>query len=190
VDLPAPALTRFPQPETGWRRAALVAGGIAALELVALVVVALAFIAKPFADEPAATVRAGGEARAGQPSATDGALASKPAAKPAARPAAAVAELPRSKTSVLVLNGNGLTGAAAEKAIVVRSLRYRVAGVADAPRRDFPRTVVMYREGFRGEGERLAKDLGLAASRAVPLDGLRPAELDGAQVVVIVGATT
>jgi hypothetical protein len=98
-----------------------------------------------------------------------------------------VAELPRAKTHVLVLNGNGLAGAAGQLAAVVRAMRYPVAGIADASRRDFPRTIVMYRSGFRGEAERLAKDLGLARNRSMPLDGMRPAELGGAQLALIVG---
>jgi hypothetical protein len=72
---------------------------------------------------------------------------------------------------------------------VLRSLRYQVAGVSDAARRDFPRTIVMFRPGFRGEADRLAKDLGMTVSRAVPLDGMRPGELSGAQLVLIVGNT-
>jgi hypothetical protein len=186
VDLPAPALHRFGEPPTGWRRAAIIAGGLAVLELIALVVVALAFVAKPFADEPA-NRQAPAASAAAEPDATAAPAAATP--KPGAKPgdAAAAAQLPRTKTRVLVLNGNGYAGAASEKAAVIRSLRYPVAGIGDAARRDFPRTVVMYRTGFRGEAERLAKDLGMAASRAMPLDGMRPGELSGAQLVLVVG---
>ena len=100
---------------------------------------------------------------------------------------ATVAVLPRSKTGVLVLNGNGYVGAAAEKASVVRSLRYPVTNVGDAAQRNFPQTVVMYRAGFLAEAVRLAKDLGMPRRRAVPLDGMRPAELGGAKLVLVVG---
>jgi hypothetical protein len=188
VDLPAPSLPRFSEPTSGWRRAALITGVIAAVELVALVVVALAFVAKPFADSPAepanaATPQVETAKGSGKPAAeTEAAPAPKPASQ-----APAVAELPRSKTHVLVLNGNGLAGAAGQLAAVVRAMRYPVAGIADAARRDFPRTIVMYRSGFRGEAERLAKDLGLARNRSMPLDGMRPAELGGAQLALIVG---
>ena len=78
-------------------------------------------------------------------------------------------------------------GAAGQLAAVVRALRYPVAGIGDAARRDFPWTIVMYRNGFRGEAERLAKDLGLARNRTLPLDGMRPADLGGAQLALIVG---
>ena len=75
--LPLRRSLRFSYPEapSRWRRAALVSGGIAALELVALVVIALAFVAKPFADDaaskPAAAARdgegGGGEAPGRRP---------------------------------------------------------------------------------------------------------------------------
>jgi hypothetical protein len=189
VDLPAPSLPRFSEPTSGWRRAALITGVVAAVELVALIVVALAFVAKPFADSPAEPAQS---AAATQNEGQEG--SAKPTAEPAAAPAAkpparapAVAELPRAKTHVLVLNGNGLAGAAGQLAAVVRALRYPLAGIGDAARRDFPRTIVMYRNGFRGEAERLAKDLGLARNRSMPLDGMRPADLGGAQLALIVG---
>ena len=87
---------------------------------------------------------------------------------------------------VLVLNGNGRQGAAAAAASRVSHRGYRIGGVANAPRSDFTRSLVMYRRGFEGEGRRLARDLGI---RIVgPLDGLRAAQLKGAQAVLVVGA--
>jgi hypothetical protein len=44
----------------------------------------------------------------------------------------------------------------------------------------------MYRAGFEGEARRLAQDM---AIRVVgPLDGMKPGELLGAHVVVVLGA--
>lgn len=189
MDLPAPSLPNFNEPTSGWRRAAIIAGVVAAVELVALVVVALAFIAKPFAGPSESHANAAVTAPA--------AVTAKGDAKPAISgggetggteaASGAAAVRPRSNTHVLVLNGNGMTGAAGSLAAVVRALRYPVSGVGDASRRDFPRTIVMYRTGLLAEGERLAKDLGLTRARAMPLDGMRPADLHGAQLVVIVG---
>jgi hypothetical protein len=88
---------------------------------------------------------------------------------------------------VLVLNGNGVPGAAAAAAKEVRRLDYPTPRVGDASRRDFLRTIVMYRDDFEGEAVRLARDLGLAASRAVPLDGMRANALQGAELVLVVG---
>jgi hypothetical protein len=58
--------------------------------------------------------------------------------------------------------------------------------VANAPRHDFTRSLVMYRRGFEGEGRRLARDLDIKI--VGPLDGMRPRQLHGAQTVVVVGA--
>ncbi len=161
-----------------WRNAALVAGLVAVVELVLLIVVAGALLAKP---EPRAA--AGRKQEAAQAKATAAAPAAKPKAKPA--PVAA-AKLPRTKVTVLVLNGNGRQGAAAAQASRVSAKGYRIGGVANAPSRDFTRTLVMYRPGFEGEGRRLAADLGIKI--VGPLDGMRAGQLRGAHAVVVVGA--
>jgi hypothetical protein len=182
VELPAPSLPRLAgEPASGWRRAALVAGSVAAVELVALLVIALAFIAKPFADDgrkkaaPAATAE-----RPQQVAATSSSRGGGAPTKPVV--------LPRNKTAVLVLNGNGISGAAGGKADALRARHYRIVGVGDAQRRTFPRTIVMYRAGFAGEGQRLARDLGLGRTAAVPLDGMSARDMHGAKLVVIVGS--
>jgi hypothetical protein len=107
-------------------------------------------------------------------------------AKPLTRkPASAVvAKRPRSKTVVLVLNGNGRTGAAAAAASRVQNRGYKVGKVTNAPRQ-VSRSIVMYRPGFAGEGRRLGKDLGVR--RVTPLDGMRGGQLGRAHVVFIVG---
>jgi len=153
-----------------------VAAAVAAVELLVLVVVGGALIAKP------------STGTAGRPVAKT--AAAKPSHKPAAtkihRTAAPAARLARGKVTVLVLNGNGRQGAAASTASRVSHRGYRVSGVANAPRSDFTRSLVMYRSGFEGEGRRLAGDLGI---RIVgPLDGLRTSQLHGAHAVVVVGA--
>jgi LytR cell envelope-related transcriptional attenuator len=159
-----------------WRTATLVVAGIAAVELVLLVMLGGALLAKP---EPA-TRRAPKKAVVAKPSEPD---AAKPTPK---RVVAAVrAELPRSKVKVLVLNGNGRQGAAAAAASRVQGRGYRIGLVANAPSHDYASSLVMYRRGFEGEARRLARDLGV---RVVgPLDGMRPAELRGAQAVLILG---
>jgi hypothetical protein len=44
----------------------------------------------------------------------------------------------------------------------------------------------MYRRGYRAEGLRLGRDLGI---RAVgPLDGLHPSDLMGAHLAVVIGS--
>ncbi|HLM33214.1 MAG TPA: LytR C-terminal domain-containing protein [Gaiellaceae bacterium] len=165
-----------------WRAAALVAAGVAALELVVLVVVLLAAFVKPFSNDAdiVAAVTPGKQAAKVE--------ATTPATGPASKQTSAkapVAKLARNETSVLVLNGNGTPGAADQAAGVVQSLRYLIAGTGNAPRTDFARSLVMYRPGYKGEAMRLAKDVRLR--RVVPLDGMRAAELQGAHVALILG---
>ena len=163
-----------PQP---WRRTAIITAAIATVELVVLVVVALAFIAKPLAED-------GRSAKTKTEAQTQS--ASKDGTAPVSDPAPA-ASLARADTAVLVLNGNGVSGAASDIAKRVRALDYPVTGVGDASRKDFPRSVVMYKPELEGEGVRLARDLNLNARRAVPIDGIRPGALGDAKLVVIVG---
>jgi hypothetical protein len=159
-----------------WRTAALVAAAVAAVELIVLVVVGGALLAKPStgaAAHPVAKAASATSAHKAAPAKIHGA-------------AAPAAHLKRGKVSVLILNGNGRQGAAASAALRVSHHGYRIGGVANAPRSDFTRNLVMYRRGFEGEGRRLARDLGI---RIVgPLDGLRVSQLHGAQAVVVVGA--
>jgi hypothetical protein len=109
-------------------------------------------------------------------------------AKPANRKSAAApaAKRPRSRTVVLVLNGNGRTGAAAVAASSVRGKGYKIGAVGNAPRSDYARSLVMYRPGFAGEGMRLARDL--RVKLVGPLDGMRARELGRAHAVYILGA--
>jgi hypothetical protein len=97
---------------------------------------------------------------------------------------APAAKRPRSKTTVLVLNGNGRTGAAASAASRVHARGYRIGSVTNAPEH-VRRSIVMYRPGFAGEGRRLGKDLGVKL--VTPLDGMRQKDLGRAQVVFILG---
>lgn len=160
-----------------WRRATIVIGALAAVELVMLVLLAGALLAKPTVE--GATGKKPAAAKAATKKTTT------PAVKPKPVPVAA-AERPRSKVSVLVLNGNGVQGAAAALAQRVTGKGYRVGGVANAPTNDYTRTLVMYRPGFAGEGRRLAKDLGIAI--VGPLDGMRASQLHGSHTVVVLGA--
>ena len=89
------------------------------------------------------------------------------------------------ETSVIVLNGNGVSGAAGDEAAKVKSLTYIVSGVGNAARSDYARSMVMYRKGYEREARKLA---GAAGIKLVgPLDGLRTRDLMGAHLAVIVG---
>lgn len=167
-----------------WRRATLAASLLAAVELVLLLVAGAALLARPLAR--AVERRAAG---------TGATAAARPAARPSAAPVAprraaarqpAAAARPRSAIRVLVLNGNGRTGAAHAEAARLSGLGYRIAGAADASRSDYATTLVMYRPGYRAEALRLARDLHVQA--VGPLDGIPPARLGGGQLAVILGA--
>jgi hypothetical protein len=148
-----------------WRTIAVVAAGIATLELIALVVTATALVAKPMAKHARAAAAK---------------HASAPKAKAPARPV-----LARRLVTVTVLNGNGVSGAAAQTAARVHARGYKIRKVGNAPRSGYGRSVVMYRSGFRPEGLRLAHDLGIGL--VSPLDGLRAANLSGARLAVVIG---
>jgi hypothetical protein len=160
-----------------WRTAAVLVALVAAVELVLLIVLGGALLAKP---EPTA--------RRPAPKAAVAAAATAAVRTPAAvrKTKVARAELPRRKVRVVVLNGNGRQGAAAAAAARVSHRGYRIGDVGNAPRLDDPRSLVMYRRGFEGEGRRLARDLGVTV--VGPLDGMRPAQLHGAHAVFILGS--
>ena len=157
-----------------WRRATFVAGGVAALELVLLVALTVALVGRPVAERIE-------ERAAAAPPAPTPATAPKPAAKPERKQVV----LPRAETSVLVLNGNGRSGAAGQASAQIKARGYLVAAVANAPRTDYPRTVVLYRPGMKAEAERLRRDLGVGV--VAPLDGIRQRDLLGAHVALILG---
>ena len=162
-----------------WRNAAFIAATVATVELAILLIVGIVVFGKFFAGEvekasdPVAVTQAAVE-REKAAASSDG--NGQPHAKPL---------LPRGKTSVIVLNGNGLSGAAATAADGVRARNYLIAGTGNAPRTNFTRSVVMYRPGFEGEARRLARDIGIR--RVSPLDGIRKRDLQGAHIALIIG---
>jgi LytR cell envelope-related transcriptional attenuator len=171
VDLPLDAPHDLVRP---WRTAALVAGAIALVELLILLGIGGLALARVVAH----SVQHSASAHSERTHATPRQLAKHTTKIASAR-------LPRSRTEVLVLNGNGRQGAAAVEAARVRRHGYRIGGVANADRSDYVRSIVMYRPRYAGEGHRLARDLGIGL--VTPLDGMRPRQLHGAQVVVILG---
>jgi len=163
--LPVEHVLRTPSSGHPWRTIAVVAAGIATLELLGLVAAGTALLAKPVAKAARAEVH-------------------KATAAPKKAPVRPL--LPRGSVSVTVLNGNGVAGAAAAMATRVRARGYVIGQVGNAPQSGYGRTVVMYRIGRRPEALRLARDLGIRV--VSPLDGLKPRNLMGAQVAIVVGA--
>ena len=163
-----------------WRMTAIVASAVALLELVLLLIVGFALIAEPLARNARASAL--------QPAPPAFGAKPKPApakAKPKPGPKK-LTTLPRGETSVLVLNGNGRTGAAGAAGSLVQARGYIVARVGNADRSNYGKSVVMYRPGREVEARRLARDTGVTL--VGPLDGMRLDELMGAHVVLVVGA--
>jgi hypothetical protein len=169
--------------DTPWRTAAVVAAGVAAVELFILVVIGVILGAKLLTDSAEKAVISA--TTAAKTAATTPAASEAPSKKAAPASTTPVANLSRGKTSVVVLNGNGLPGAAAVAAQRLRHFHYIVAATGNAPRTDFRRSLVMYRKGYEGEAIRLAHDLHLR--RVTPLDGLKLRDLQGAHVALIIG---
>ncbi len=158
-----------------WRTAAYVAVAVAAVELLLLLVIGGGKLVGWASDR----VELAAEKHALAP-----VKQTHQTVRRASRAPTPVAKRARSKTVVLVLNGNGRTGAAASAASRVQSRGYKIGTVTNAPEL-VPRSIVMYRPGFAGEGKRLGKDLGVKL--VTPLDGMRAKDLGRAQVVFILG---
>jgi hypothetical protein len=181
VEHPAPIPSAQP-----WRVAALVAAAVATVELLILVVLGVAFGSKFLAGTAKDVVTAPMRMQAPPASSQETAPAAQgDAAKTSAKTGTRRPALARTETSVIVLNGNGISGAAATGAEKVRPFHYLIAGTDNAPRTNFSRSLVMYRPGYKAEARRLAKDIGLR--RVVPLDGMRARDLQGAHIAYIIG---
>ncbi len=160
-----------------WQTATLVASAVAAIELVLLVVLAVALLGGPAVDK----VRAASADRAAARGPAQAATLAPTTEKREPR----VARRPRSETAIVVLNGNGITGAAGAAADRVRGLGYQIGSVGNAERSDYTRTLVMYRRGYQAAADRLAGDIDGAL--VAPLDGMRPRDLRGAHLVLLLG---
>ena len=161
-----------------WRLATLAIAAVAVVELVLLVVAGSALLSRDDAVSASPAKAKPSPVAATVP-------AKKPVARTARKPTA-VGELSRRQVKVVVLNGNGRSGAAAAAATRVSRRGYRIGLVGNAGSHDYPRSIVMYRRGFAAEGQRLAQDLGVPI--VSPLDGMRPGQLHGAHAVLILGA--
>jgi LytR cell envelope-related transcriptional attenuator len=165
-----------------WRTATLVAAGVAALELLCLVAIGSLLIAHPF---------------------RHAAKTPLVAAKPVVHHVAPVRHVvpvpakdrvsvtahplqPRAQVRVLVLNANGVSGAAHTEAARLQGLGYVIGGAANAPSHHYARSMVMYLPGYVKEARRLAHDAGIRM--VAPLDGLTRSTLRASRLVVLLGS--
>ena len=147
-----------------WRAAALAAAVVALAELTALLALAGAHL---FRVHHAAVK-------------TRPVAATGPVPKGQATPLRA-----RSRVSVLVLNGNGISGAAGTKATRLSAAGYRHATAGDASQA-YASSLVLFRRGWQREAQRLAHDTGIGA--VAPLDVRLPRAEPRYQLVLILGA--
>jgi LytR cell envelope-related transcriptional attenuator len=92
---------------------------------------------------------------------------------------------PRSSISVLILNGNGVSGAAGNEATSIIAWGYRHAIPTDAPSSGYPRSLVLYRLGWQREAERLAREVRIPT--VATLDGRLAPEYAHVPLLVILG---
>jgi len=157
------------EPVSPWRTTAIVATGVAALELVALIVAGTVLLGRSVVSH-------------------GGSVAAKPvASRPVTAKRPRAPSLPRVKTRIVVLNGNGEAGAAATEASTLRARGYKISSVGNAEHPTAGPTLVMYRPGFAPEAQRLARDFRIGVVTA--LDGVQPGSLHGAQLVVVLGTS-
>jgi len=153
-----------------WRTATLVVGAIAAAELVALIGIGAVHLAPK---HPARAAAAKTPSKAAP-------VHVRKVAPPPSHPLRA-----RADVRVLILNGNGVQGAAATEAARLQGAGYRIGGAQNAQRHNYSQSMVLYVPGWIKEARRLAHDAGIHL--VAPVDGLRPAALKGSQAVVILG---
>jgi hypothetical protein len=172
-----------------WRTRTMVVSAIAAVELVALVAVGVVLLGKGwFQSERASAVHSAAQHHTTARTTTTAATTTHKTTPPPAQshPAApAKPLLPRARTTVLVLNGNGVAGAAGAEARLLQAHGYPVSSVGNAKRSDYATSIVLYRPGYAAEAQRLARDAHIG--QVSPIDGLRPSQLGTARVAVIVG---
>jgi hypothetical protein len=151
-----------------WRAATVVVGAVALVELVALIAIGAVQLA-PSSAKPKPVVH----------------TRPKPVVHVHMPTVPVVPLRPRSAVHVLVLNGNGVSGAASSTATRLQGDGYRIAGATNAQRHDYANSMVMYVPGWVREARRLARETGVRI--VSPVDGLRRAQLRGSTVILLLG---
>jgi hypothetical protein len=111
---------------------------------------------------------------------------SEPASRQARQAPALPPLRPRARISVLVLNGNGVSGIAGTTASKLLTAGYRHAIPADASQLDYARSLVLFRPGWQREAERLGRDARIPT--VAPLDGRVAPAYVHVPLIVILGA--
>ena len=169
-----------------WRTATLVASAIAAAELVGLVLVGAFVLAHPFRHHAKTTTPAAAAAAPVVHRVVRHRHVVPVPAKDRFGPVPSHPLRPRSTMRVLVLNANGVQGAAHSEAAQLQGLGYVIGGAANAPSHHYARSMVMFVPGYLKEARRLARDTHIEL--VAPVDGLTPSALSGSRLVVLLGS--
>lgn len=167
-----------------WRTATLVASAVATIELLGLIVVGAFVLAHPFRHAAKHTTTAA-KATAVRHAAP---VHRHVVPVPAKDRFAAIPSHPlraRTNVRVLVLNANGVQGAAHAEAARLQSLGYPIGGASNAPSHHYAQSMVMFVPGYLKEARRLAHDAGIRL--VAPVDGLTPSTLSASRLVVLLG---
>ncbi len=87
---------------------------------------------------------------------------------------------------MLVLNGNGVSGAAGTAATAILARGYRHAIPGDASQLTYTRSLVLFKPGWQREAERLARDVRIPT--VAQLDGRVAPEYASVPLLVILGS--
>jgi hypothetical protein len=156
-------------PPFPWRTATFAVAAVAAVELVALIAIGGVRLAPSHHATPVVK----SHARTTRPVRHVASVPSHPLR-------------PRAHVRVLVMNGNGVSGAASSAAQRLEVEGYRIGGATNAPRHDYARSMVLYVPGWVKEARRLAHDTGVRL--VAPVDGMRPSRLRGSKIVLLLGS--
>jgi hypothetical protein len=168
-----------------WRTATLVASAVATLELLGLIVVGAFVLAHPFRHAAKHTTTTAGAATVVHHVAPVRHIVPVPA-KDRFGPIPPHPLRARSLVRVLVLNANGVQGAAHAEAARLQTLGYPIGGAANAPSHHYAQSMVMFVPGYLKEARRLAHDVGIRL--VAPVDGLTPSTLSASRLVVLLGS--
>lgn len=169
-----------------WRTATLIASAVATIELLGLIVVGAFVLAHPFRHAAKHTTTTAAKATTVQRVTP---VHRHVVPVPAKVRVAAIPSHPlraRGHVRVLVLNANGVQGAAHAEAARLQSLGYPIGGAANAPTHHYAQSMVMFVPGYLKEARRLAHDVGIRL--VAPVDGLTPSTLSASRLVVLLGS--
>ena len=164
-----------------WRTATLVASAIAAAELVGLIAIGGFVLAHPFRHHANPSAAAATVVHQSTP-VVHRVVAPIPK-KDRVGPIASHPLRPRAEVRVLVLNANGIQGAAHAEAARLHELGYTIGGAANAPAHHYARSMVMFVPGYLKEARRLAYEIGIRL--VAPVDGLSSSALSASRLVVL-----